>query len=251
MVLNLFNPSCHSSSNKALQTLSEFQAQFPKFLDLIFAHEADDGVGLPCQTCPNKSSPNLQTTHCHDCHSYPISCLDCFIATHLNLPTHWANVWDFSQGFFIHHDIALLRDDIAAINLGHHGHPCPSAYATNVIFTLVNTNGIHKTKIWFCSCVTNNRSEQLMRAWLFPATIPQPTTAFTFHVLQQFHIHHLESQESVYDFVSSLCRLTDNAFAYSVPMHHFHWFTLPHYLFHLHNRLYTHSLNLLCMYGNY
>ena len=76
MVLNLFNPSCHSSSNKASQTLSKFQAQFPKFLDLIFAHKAGDGVGLPCWTCPNKSSPNLQTTRFHDCHSYPISCSD-------------------------------------------------------------------------------------------------------------------------------------------------------------------------------
>jgi hypothetical protein len=29
----------------------------------------------------------------------------------------------FPKVFFIRHDIALLRDDIAAINLGHHGRP--------------------------------------------------------------------------------------------------------------------------------
>ena len=128
----------------------------------------------------------------------------------------------FPKVFFICHDIALLRDDIATINLGHHGCPCPSAHVTNVIFTLVDTNGIHKTKIQFCSCVTDNCSEQLMRTWLFPTTIPQPTTAFTFRILQQFYIHHLESQESAYDFVGSLCCLTDNAFAYSVPVCYFH-----------------------------
>ncbi|KIM35704.1 hypothetical protein M413DRAFT_51930, partial [Hebeloma cylindrosporum] len=56
-----------------------------------------------------------------------------------------------------------------------------------------------------------------MRARLFPATMTQPTTAFTFRVLQQFHIHHLVSKESAYDFVGSLRRLTDNAFAHSTP----------------------------------
>ena len=64
---------------------------------------------------------------------------------------HWAEVWDFEQGFFVRHDIAMLRDDIASINLGHSGYPCDSGHATNILFHVINTNGIHQTKIQFCT----------------------------------------------------------------------------------------------------
>ena len=142
-----------------------------------------------------------------------MSCIDCFINSHKNLPTHWAEVWDSDQGFFVRHDIAALQDDIASVNLGHHGHPCPSQYATNLKFTVVDINGVHQTKICFCSCQGFPiRPEQLMRAKLFPATMTQPTTAFTFQVLKQFHILHLEGKLSAYDFIGALRRLSDNAF---------------------------------------
>jgi hypothetical protein len=58
--------------------------------------------------------------------------------------------------------------------------------------------------------------EQLMRRRLFPATLKRPTMAFTFNVLHQFHLHHLESKESAHDFIGALRRLTDNAFAHEV-----------------------------------
>ena len=57
-----------------------------------------------------------------------------------------------------------------------------------------------------------------MRAQLFPATIAQPTMAFTFRVLRQFHIHHLEGKESVHDFIGALRRLSDNMFPQRVPV---------------------------------
>lgn len=161
-----------------------------------------------------------RTTRCRDCFCYEISCSNCFINAHRNLPTHWAEVWDFSQGFFIRHDIAMLQEDVASINLGHYGQPCHSAHATLNIFEVIDTNGIHKTKIRFCTCQGSaDRTEQLMRAQLFPATIAQPTMAFTFRVLRQFHIHHLEGKESVHDFIGALRRLSDNMFPQRVPVH--------------------------------
>lgn len=51
-----------------------------------------------------------------------------------------------------------------------------------------------------------------MRAKLFPATMTQPTTAFTFQVLKLFHLLHLEGKLSAYDFIGALRRLSDNAF---------------------------------------
>jgi CxC2 like cysteine cluster associated with KDZ transposases len=115
-----------------------------------------------------------RTTHCRDCFCYKISCSNCFINAHRHLPTHWAEVWDFDQGFFIRHDIAMLQEDIASINLGHYGQPCHSAHATLNIFEVIDTNGIHKTKIRFCTCQGSaDRTEQLMCAQLFPATMVQ------------------------------------------------------------------------------
>jgi hypothetical protein len=132
---------------------------------------------------------------------------------------HWAEVWDFEQGFFVRHDIAMLRDDIASINLSHSGYPCPSGHATNLLFHVIDTNGIHQTKIRFCACEGfADRPDQLMCADLFPATMKQPTTAFTFHVLRQFHLHHLEGKVSAYDFIGALRRLSDNAFPQRIPV---------------------------------
>ncbi|KDR65131.1 hypothetical protein GALMADRAFT_148963 [Galerina marginata CBS 339.88] len=199
---------------QASKTLSDFQDAFPKLLDFMFEHHADAACGSSCR-CQRPGATN--TTRCYDCQFYPISCSDCFIESHACLPSHWAEVWDSTRGFFVRHDIATLKPDIASVNLGHGGIPCSSAYANNLIFDLVDINGIHKTKIRFCYCRGSpDRSEQLMRARLFPATITQPTTAFTFQVLHQFHIHHLESKESLYDFIGSLRRLTDNAFAQQI-----------------------------------
>ncbi|TFK35116.1 hypothetical protein BDQ12DRAFT_726248 [Crucibulum laeve] len=58
--------------------------------------------------------------------------------------------------------------------------------------------------------------KQLLRAGLFPSTTLRPVMAFTFEVLDQFHLHHLESKESAYDFIGALWRLTDNAFAHDI-----------------------------------
>jgi hypothetical protein len=188
---------------------------FPHLLDLILEREADAQAGHDC-SC---STGAKRTTRCLDCLCYKISCLDCFVSAHKNLPTHWAEVWNFEQGFFVRHDIAMLRDDIASVNLGHSGHPCPSSHATNILFHIVDTNGIHQTKIRFCTCEGfADRPDQLMHAELFPATMKQPTTAFTFRVLRQFHLQHLEGKVSAYDFIGALRRLTDSAFPQRVPV---------------------------------
>jgi len=186
------------------------------FLDLILDHEANL---LSNDFCGCQNLNARRTTQCEDCMLYVATCTDCFIASHANLPTHWAKVWDTHGGFFIRHDIAALRSDVCSLYLGHSGKPCPSKYASNLMFCIVDTNGIHNTRIRFCACHgIPNRAEQLMRAQVFPASVNQPTTAFTFQVLRQFHLYHLESKESVHDFVGALRRLTDNTFPQTVPV---------------------------------
>ena len=130
------------------------------------------------------------------------------------MPTHWAEVWDENQGFFVRHDISVVAPGGYATQLGHHGGECPCC-PSDRFFILVDTNGIHNTKIRFCECSSNslNQVDQLMSMGLFPATLKQPRMAFTFRVLRQAHLMNLESNAAMYDFVGTLRRLTDNVFA--------------------------------------
>ena len=130
------------------------------------------------------------------------------------MPTHWAEVWDEGQGFFVRHDISMVRPGGYATQLGHYGAECPCC-PPDRFFILVDTNGIHNTKIRFCECSSAplDSVEQLMSMGLFPATLKQPRMAFTFRVLRQAHLMNLESKAAMYDFVGTLRRLTDNAFA--------------------------------------
>jgi len=110
------------------------------------------------------------------------------------------------------------------VSLGHRGAPCPSNRPdSNVInFIIVDTNGVHKTRLSFCSCVDHGtRVQQLMQAQLFPASTDQPTTAFSFRVLKDFHLQTLESKKSAYDYLGALRRLTNNSNTDDVPVRTF------------------------------
>lgn len=152
---------------------------------------------------------------------YVPSCSECFIDAHVRTPTHWAEVWQQSKGFFQRCDISRLREGGYVIHFGHGGHQCPNASPdTDVHFNIIDTNGIHNTKVQFCGCSPSLlRHEQLLKMALFPATLRRPATAFTFRVLRQFHLLHVESKTAAYDFVGTLRRLTDNAFAQHTSVH--------------------------------
>lgn len=142
------------------------------------------------------------------------------------MPTHWAKVWLKESGFFVRRDISLLREGGFAIPLGHGGQPCPrpsskhgptAPESNHVTFHLIDSNGIHNTKVQFCGCHgMPDRTDQLLAFGFFPATTKRPTMAFSFGMLHQFHIHHLESKLSAYDYIGALRRLTDNVFTRDV-----------------------------------
>jgi hypothetical protein len=99
------------------------------------------------------------------------------------------------------------------VHLGHGGQPCriPGDFVKD--FVVVETNGIHYVDMQFCGCYQTTGSHprtQLLRAGLLPATHIRPTTAFTFNVLNTFHILTLQSKVSAYDYYQSLERLSDN-----------------------------------------
>jgi CxC2 like cysteine cluster associated with KDZ transposases len=59
---------------------------------------------------------------------------------------------------------------------------------------------------------------QLMAAGLYPATFHNPKTAFTFRVLEDFHLDNLECKTTPSQFFSRLRRLTNDEFPNTVPV---------------------------------
>ena len=63
----------------------------------------------------------------------------------------------------------------------------------NPVITIINRSGIHEIGVRWCCCPNApERDMQLMVAGLFPATFRNPKMAFTFRVLEEFHLDNLE-----------------------------------------------------------
>jgi hypothetical protein len=173
----------------------------------MLAKEYDASVGSLCDCGVDGRT---RTCRCMDCFQSPVTCEQCFIQAHTTQPYHWVEQWNGS--FFVRRDISALGH---IVHLGHHGHACHNHSSTteSIQFTVVHTNGVHATRLAFCACVgAGNRRQQLLKAQLFPATVDQPVTAFTFNVLHEYHIHSLESKQAAYSYMRALQRLTNNTF---------------------------------------
>ena len=98
------------------------------------------------------------------------------------------------------------------------GHGADRSACSNPVsrtsFTVVDLNGHHIVALEFCGCdkagVAGDHAQQLLRHRLYPATDIDPNTAFTFSLLEHYHIQSLQGKISMYDYYTSLERLTDN-----------------------------------------
>jgi hypothetical protein len=89
-------------------------------------------------------------------------------------------------------------------------------------FVFVANSGIYRRSVQRCVCPNAPETHiQLLQMWFFPATLKRPSTAFTFNVLNQFHIEAMECKTSVHNFYSTLRRVTNNAFPSSIPVNIF------------------------------
>ncbi|KAJ3966145.1 hypothetical protein EV361DRAFT_595678 [Lentinula raphanica] len=183
-------------------------------INLYISKHADSRIGELCPTCQSKQA----TTRCRDCDFLEPLCTDCFLNVHKHTPFHFAEVWDSNLGFFQRTTMAGLKNDYA-LHIGHGGDPCPNNAKDGLFFTVVDTNGIHATRIKFCLCKgpSPDKWTQLFESNLFPASLKDPQTAFTFRVLRNYHIHSEASKLNAMDFHRALVQLTDNGFAENVP----------------------------------
>jgi len=86
---------------------------------------------------------------------------------------------------------------------------------------IVSSTGIFKRSVRWCRCTKPLEPYiQLLRAKLFPASFIHPGTAFTFEVLDHFHIDALECKTAAMNFMSKIVRISNEAFPGTVPVHH-------------------------------
>ena len=91
----------------------------------------------------------------------------------------------------------------------------------NPIITIINRSEIHEISVRWCCCPdAAGHDMQMIKAGLFPATFQNPKMAFTFKVLEEFHLDNLECKTTPSQFISQPRRLTSDEFPNTVPVGH-------------------------------
>ncbi len=89
----------------------------------------------------------------------------------------------------------------------------------NPILTIVHVNGVHHMGIKWCTCPNAPLKHiQLLRMGLYPASIRNPKTAFTFHVLDDYLAHNRECKTTAMSYYSKVRRATTSIFPHLVPV---------------------------------
>ena len=153
---------------------------------------------------------------CLECMQPTLQCTSCIRSAHRHQPFHW--VQQQKGQYFVRVDLESIGFELC---LGHGGHRCKNIATGQppTPMTVVHHNGTHKVNIAWCQCPdSGDHVDQLMLHGLFPATLTSPQTAFTFEMLNQAHIHILQSKKSAYDYIWALRRLTNNVFTSDTPV---------------------------------
>jgi hypothetical protein len=161
---------------------------------------------------------NMCNTRCVDCDQYTPTCCECFIERHRRNFLHWVEVWDADSQFWRRWDMSSIPGHEVVIHLGHDGLKCPMSELNDAfVTTLVELNGIHVTKVLYCACQTGwrqSRAVQLLRAGFFPASVQDPSTAFSTRLLKFYEATPLVATQ----FTEGLRRVSDPRFPSEIPV---------------------------------
>ena len=219
--------------------LREWIPRRESFLQLLLELEGRSGDHL-CHQC----RANEGHFRCSDCIGDLAHCHKCFMEHHKLLPFHRIKMWNGK-----YFGKTTLHDQGYVMHLGHHGEMCPDTedpwldidgdihltedidllqdgmdrHSKDIMedgpVNMVHTTGIFKHKVRWCQCPgAPDKTVQLFQMRLFPASHVRPQTAFSFDVLDHFHVDAMECKTAASSFVKKLCRLTNNAFPHTVPV---------------------------------
>jgi CxC2 like cysteine cluster associated with KDZ transposases len=181
---------------------------------------------------------------CKDCLTGGMICKSCCLLYHKQLPFHRLERW--KDGFF--QKTSLYKEGYI-LYLGHGGEPCPTPALpefddymdqasrpkltedvtnmldgwedvhSDIVMVLVDTSGVHHHVVSWCHCTgALERHLQLVQSRLYPGSLTRPETAFTFDVLEYFHIDAVECKTSALNFFAKLRRLSNYMVPDSVPV---------------------------------
>lgn len=239
-----------------LQTQNDFLREWKEEACTLHLMELMDLEAPPvdgsCMECRDPSA----AYRCLDCiYGQQLLCASCCLTQHHHQPFHRIQRW--TGHFFDRDDLGNLGvvihlghggqpcpNDPASINFekgtevpddwqpyeddveeeeGDDDEPLlgidASSLSCHTGIVIVDSSGIWKRQVKRCLCPNAPAAHiQLLRMRLFPASIKRPSTAFTFSVLDQFHIEALECKTAAGNFYSKLRRMTNSAFPSSVPV---------------------------------
>lgn len=223
--------------------LREFSPIIDSILGILLQMEAPGNDGI-CMSC------NVRQTmwRCFDCVGCNNFCNDCVRVRHCSSPYHRVEHW---TGTFF--EPAWLCQANVVIHLGHGGLPCPnnigfdfaassdsddSAHPLSdggTIFgnglpklkgrdyhVVVDKSGVHRMRIIPCGCPSapkdDSRYIHYLQMGLFPASLQNIKTVFSFGVLDDFRMDNLECKTAGLNYWHKIVRLTSNEFPKSVPV---------------------------------
>lgn len=224
---------CHFTTTDQTQTTRDMLQEWLPQRDSIISEILDLGAPPASKSC-FQCQTQQGRFRCKECFSWALLCRSCCFAAHRNAPFHHIEKW--TGKFF---DATSLNKEGFVLHLGHHGDVCPErtiggdgqeaqlgssdeeegGKQSSHNLVVVDISGVHQLQISWCHCGTAvDPHLQLLRNRLFPASFKRPSTAFTFAVLDYFHIDAVECKTSASSFFSKLRRLTDGSNPQSIPV---------------------------------
>ncbi|KZV78878.1 hypothetical protein EXIGLDRAFT_633073, partial [Exidia glandulosa HHB12029] len=151
---------------------------------------------------------------CLECIDMAVCCASCLKDRHARSPFHKIEKWNGS-----YFERRALHDVGVTVCLGHDGAPCAKVDKEDgVDMTIADVTGIHTLTVYPCKCTATGADPtpfwvQLVLARLFPATFSDSKTrsAYTFRLMEHWHLDIMQGKKPVYDYWLSLQRRTNVA----------------------------------------
>ncbi|TFK16934.1 hypothetical protein FA15DRAFT_698625 [Coprinopsis marcescibilis] len=192
-----------------------------QFLQEITRLDGPGGHNLSkCSSCAVATDGLYWRTSCHNGNA--LCCCDCMKQAHSNLPFHSIEKW--TGKFFEKTTLSAIG---AVVQLGHDRGPC-SLPSDPRDLQVLDVSGVHKIKVSYCDCPENSAPKfvQALRSRIFPSTLKQMQTTYTFDILDWFHklnlqttytfdildwFHklNLQSKCTIYDFYNTILNRLD------------------------------------------
>ncbi|KAL0568485.1 hypothetical protein V5O48_013496, partial [Marasmius crinis-equi] len=157
-----------------------------------------DGRGSEFDVCGHCGSTEGVVYRCRSCSQGMMFCGSCILSKHKDRPLDCVEKWN--GAFF---ETIWLKTLGLVVQKARKG------------FVVVDIDFVQEVDVQFCLCqrreVVGEFYQQLLRKSLFPATVSNPHTAFTFRAVRYFHVLTLTGKISMYDFYSGAERCTDGS----------------------------------------